>query len=118
MTIEDLIERIKSHPKDVSFEQVMNTIAEYYNYNPVQFTNGLEGDFFVNKSGENEGSCKIFAFAKMNGLTEAETLTCFGDYYRVDVLQHMDGSDHANVRTFLKCGWPGIHFEESALFIK
>jgi hypothetical protein len=69
----------------------------------------------MNQAGSNEGSCKIFAFATTEGLSEAETLACFGKYYREDVLQNPQVSDHANIRTFMRHGWKGIRFEQSAL---
>lgn len=115
MTIKTLIECIKMQPENVSFEQVMNVISEQYSYRPAAFSNGLGNDLFVNQAGENEGSCQIFAFAKMNALTEKETLACFGKYYREDVLQHKDACDHANIRTFVKHGWKGVQFETPAL---
>ena len=118
MTIGYLIELLKTHPEDVQFEQVMNVIAENYDYSPMQFINGIGDDQVINKSGENEGSCKLFAFAKMNGLSESETLTCFGDYYRNDVLQNKETDNHANIRTFMRHGWAGIHFENPALALK
>ena len=53
-----------------------------------------------------------------NGLDQEQTLTCFGDYYRKDVLEHPEGSDHANIRNFIKSGWSGIKFETQALKAK
>ena len=38
-----------------------------------------------------------------------------GDYYRVDVLQHPDATDHQNIRQFIQYGWAGITFEGCAL---
>ena len=51
----------------------------------------------------------IFAFAKLHDLTEQQTLHCFGDYYRVDVLQNRDGDNHQNIRHFMKTGWAAIN---------
>jgi len=115
MAVESLIELIKLHPEEIQFEQVMDIISTHYQYTPTQFTNGLNNDQIINKAGENEGSCKIFSFAKINELSELETLACFGKYYRQDVLEHKDASDHANIRTFMKHGWSGIVIEDSAL---
>ena len=99
----------------VEFEDVIDVIDEYFDYTPTHFTNGHGHDTVNNQAGSNEGSCKIFAFATMQGLTEAETLACFGKYYRQDVLQHPEADDHANIRTFMRHGWKGIRFEQSAL---
>lgn len=89
----------------------MAVIADCYDYTPTTFTNGDA----KNVAGTNEGSCKLFAFAQLNSLTEAQTLHAFGDYYRVDVLKNPEGSDHANIRNFIKTGWQGINFEGTAL---
>ena len=64
----------------------METIEANYDFTPVRFTNGT----VVNEAGTNSGSCKLFSFAKLHQLSKEETLACFGDYYRVDVLQHPD----------------------------
>ncbi|GAA0819178.1 HopJ type III effector protein [Colwellia asteriadis] len=95
----------------VSFEQVMQVIAQNYHYSPVTFTNGT----LLNEAGTNEGSCKIFAFAQLNQLTEPQTLACFGRFYREDVLAHPQGEDHGNIRNFIKTGWAGINFNAVAL---
>jgi hypothetical protein len=48
-------------------------------------------------------------------LTPIETLTCFGDYYFIEVLQNPEGTNHQNIRNFIKTGWKGIHFDSIAL---
>ena len=106
-----LLARLRSNPQDIEFQEVMNIIAETYEYTPVLFNNGSGQDRIINQAGENEGSCKIFAFAQLQGLTKDETLACFGQYYRQDVLQHPQGTDHLNIRTFMRHGWDGIHFD-------
>jgi len=115
MTIAALIEKIKQQPETIEFNDVINVIAANYHYTPSRFTNGSGDDRVVNETGKNEGSCKLFAFAKLNSLSECETLACFGHYYRHDVLSNPDGSDHANIRTFMRYGWGGIHFEQLSL---
>jgi len=115
MTIEELIKQIKSQPEKVEFDQVIDAIDDHYEYTPTHFTNGQGHDLVNNLPGSNEGSCKIFAFATLNGLNEAETLACFGKYYREDVLNHPEGNDHANIRTFIRHGWSGIQFEGTVL---
>ncbi len=115
MSIHNFIEKIRSDASSVSFEETMEIIASHFTYQPTTFTNGSGDDCVTNTAGTNEGSCKIFAFAKLNGLTPDETLACFGKYYREDVLQNPEGSDHANIRTFMRYGWNGIHFEGEAL---
>jgi len=66
-------------------------------------------------AGSNEGSCKILAFAKMQKLTQEQTLALFGGYYRDDVLKHPNGDDHANIRNFMLCGWAGVSFDGEPL---
>ena len=115
MQLEQLIEQIKTHADSVSFEAVMEVIDAHYDYQPGAFSNGRGDDRVHNPAGSNQGSCKIFAFARLNGLTPSQTLACFGDYYRRDVLQHPEASDHANIRHFMRHGWSGIHFDRFPL---
>ena len=112
MKLENLLAQLDSNPEAVEFDQVMAVIADNYTYTPTRFSNGPD---VINEAGTNEGSCKIFAFAKLQDLNQAQTLACFGKYYREDVLQHPDNTDHANIRSFIKNGWDGISFEGSAL---
>jgi len=115
MTPEQLIEQLHSAPQDVTFEQVMAVIAENYDYTPTRFTNGKGETQVVNEAGENEGSCKLLFFTMIHEVNEALTLACFGDYYRKDVLGNLGGSDHANIRTFMRNGWEGVLFDGKAL---
>lgn len=102
----------------VSFQQTQEVIKACYDYTPALFYNGLEEDRVCNEAGCNEGSCKLFYFAMLHELTEAETLGLFGDYYRVDVLQHPEAKDHANIRAFMKYGWAGIFYQDKPLALK
>lgn len=115
MLLSELLEQIKSRPETIVFNDVLYVIAANYHYTPSRFSNGAGDDAVVSEAGKNEGSCKIFAFAKLHGLSETETLACFGHYYRDDVLKHPEGSDHANIRTFMRHGWSGIHFDQAPL---
>ena len=112
MSIKDLIEQLSTKPETVEFDQVMAVINDNYQYTATRFTNGPD---VVNEAGTNEGSCKIFSFAKLQELTPPQTLACFGKYYREDVLQNPNGSDHGNIRSFIKNGWDGIKFDGEAL---
>ena len=118
MNLEALIQQIKNQPNSVDFDQVMAVIDNCYDYTESAFSNGVGDDRVENAAGENAGSCRIFAFATINGLNESETLVCFGKYFREDVIAHPDGSDHANIRTFMRHGWQGIRFEQTALAAK
>jgi hypothetical protein len=112
------LERLKAKPSVVNFSEVIELINAEYDFSPTRFTNGLGDNAVINEAGTNEGSCRIFAFAKLQGLTQEQTLHCFGDYYRKDVLEHPENSDHANIRTFIQCGWAGVTFDTPALVAK
>ncbi len=111
MTISTLLTQLNEDATLIQFSDVIQVIEDAYKYTPTSFHNG---DTF-NQAGTNEGSCKLFYFAKLNNLPEAQTVALFGDYYRKDVLQNPDGSDHANIRNFMRSGWAGVKFEGEAL---
>ncbi len=113
MMLKDFLGRVKAGDA-VDFQETMAVIAECYRYNPTQFSNGLT-DSLLNETGRNEGSCKIFAFAKLHQLSVEQTLALFGDYYRQDVLANPQGDDHQNIRHFMRDGWEGIVFAGEAL---
>ncbi len=117
MSIAKLLQRIRNEPQTVSFPHIIETINAHYEYTPTKFTNGIGGDCVVNAAGANEGACRIFAFAQLNHLNEAETLACFGQFYR-DVLATPNDGDHANIRTFMRHGWQGIRFDGIVLKAK
>ena len=81
MTTNELLKQLTDAPESVQFSDVIATIDANYNFTPTAFKNGSTH----NDAGQNNGSCKIFAFAKLQGLDAQSTLACFGDYYRVDV---------------------------------
>lgn len=114
MTISTFIQKIKSEPNDIAFSDTIGIIDTYFDFTPTPFENGE----LYNEAGQNSGSCKVFAFAKRVELSAEETLACFGTYYRVDVLQNPEGSDHQNIRNFMKTGWEGIRFEGVPLRVK
>ncbi|MFL0801262.1 MAG: HopJ type III effector protein [Agarilytica sp.] len=114
MNQKELLTQLRTAPESIEFDQAMATIANHYDYTPTRFENGE----VVNEAGTNEGSCKLFAFAKLNGLSEMETLALFGKYYRNDVLENPTGNDHGNIRNFILDGWLGIRFEGEALIAK
>lgn len=110
-SLKKLLEQLNSQPENVEFEDVMTVVADNFDYTPSQFTNGDT----VNEAGTNEGSCKIFAFAKLANLSPEQTLHCFGRFYRKDVLENPEGKDHANIRNFIKYGWDKVSFAQTAL---
>lgn len=111
---DELINKLNSPSTPVTFDEVMSVISANYTYKESAFKNGD----LVNEAGSNEGSCKIFAFAKLNNLSEQATLNCFGHFYHEDVLNHPMGNDHGNIRNFIKYGWAGVTFETIVLHLK
>ena len=114
-TEDELIKQLSTFPEKVEFDDAISTIQKHYDYTPTTFTNGSGDDSVINNAGENEGSCKIFSFARLHNLSEEQTLHCFGHYYRDDVLAHPDNEDHANIRQFMRHGWDHVTFENEAL---
>jgi len=110
-----LLKKIQDTPQLISFNEVIKHIENNFSYTPTHFTNGKGEKEAINEAGTNEGSCKIFAFALLENLTMQQTLHCFGDYYRVDVLENPNNSDHANIRNFIAHGFDELHFKSNAL---
>lgn len=115
MTISELLQLLSDSPSQVEFNDVISTINEHYDYTPTHFINGIGEHKLVNEAGQNEGSCRIFAFAKMQNLSKEQTLACFGKNYRDEVLPFPLGRNHPNIRSFMQYGWMGIHFDGVAL---
>ncbi|AXT52134.1 type III effector [Aquimarina sp. BL5] len=110
MNISEFIKKLRNTTAEITFQNTMDIIDAHYSFEPVSFINGN----ITNQAGENSGSCKLFSFAKLQNLEKEETLHCFGQYYR-DVLENPEGTDHQNIRNFMKTGWSGISFEGQAL---
>lgn len=113
MTLIDLLERLRR--ADADFEDVIAYVNAHYDYTPTRFSNGVGLAPVLNESGQNEGSCRVFALARLAALSEADTVQLFGRFYRSDVLKNPGGNDHANIRRFLADGWAGIHSDGEAL---
>ena len=106
-----ILNKLKTAPKEIDFKEVIAFIDEQYDFTPTKFTNGN----VTNEANENNGSCKVFSFAKLNELSKEETLALFGAFYREDVLNNPNGNDHQNIRNFMESGWNGILFEGEVL---
>jgi len=111
MGVSEFIIKLKKEGETVSFQETIAIIDANYHFTPTTFSNGNQ----INKVGINNGSCKIFAFAKLNQFDQLQTLSCFGSYYFDDVLKNLEGMDHQNIRNFMENGWNGICFEKEAL---
>ncbi|WP_445114793.1 HopJ type III effector protein [Acinetobacter sp. WZC-1] len=92
------------------FSDVIAYIDAHYTHTPTAFRNGQQH----NTATENQGSAKIFSFARLHNLNPQQTLSLFAEHYR-SVLNTPEASDHQNIRQFMQHGWDGIQFEQSAL---
>lgn len=111
MKLDVFITKLSQQPEQVEFSDTMAVIDQNYTFTPTSFSNGNT----INEANQNNGSCKIFAFGKLNGLSEQQTLACFGAYYRDDVVGNPDGDDHQNIRNFMVSGWGSVTFDGEAL---
>ena len=114
MNLEAFKKKLQSTPNKIEFSETIAVIESNYEFSPTAFKNGE----LQNNAGENSGSCKLFAFAKMQGFTKDETLACFGKFYFDDVLKDPNGTGHQNIRNFMKTGFDGLVFEGEPLKLK
>lgn len=96
--------------KEIRFVDVIAYIEEHYIHTATAFNNGS----VQNEATQNQGSAKVFAFARLNQLSKEDTLLLFAEHYQA-VLDNPDGQDHQNIRQFMIHGWDGITFEGEAL---
>ena len=113
MTITEFKTKLKTTPTAITFKETMQVIEDHYNFNPTAFTNGD----MINNAGENNGSCKLFAFAMHQEFTKEATLFSFGEHYQT-VLKDKNGSSHQNIRNFIQTSFKGLSFENEALTLK
>ena len=111
MELNNFLDKLRSEPESIEFADTIAVIDANYTYTPSSFSNGT----LHNKAGENEGSCKILAFAYLNNLTVTETLNCFGHYFREEVIDNPGGDNHQNIRQFILDGFEGVKFDTMPL---
>ena len=97
----------------ILFKDVIAFIENYYQHQTTAIKNGD----LQNEATQNQGSAKVFTFAKLNTLSKEDTLTLFAEHYK-SVIENPDGTDHQNIRQFMIHGWAGIAFEGQALLAK
>ena len=97
----------------VKFADVLAFIEARYQHTPTAFRNGAQ----FNAATENQGSAKVFSFAKLEGLNQQDTLKLFAEHY-ASVLATPEASDHQNIRQFMQNDWDGVKFEGEALTAK
>lgn len=96
--------------KNAQFSDVLDFINAHYAFTPTAFENGT----LHNAAGENSGSCRLFAFAKLHHLSDLDTLELFAEHYQ-SVKAKPTGEDHQNIRNFKHYGWAGIVFQGQPL---
>lgn len=114
MELEIFLNKLQTSPSKIEFPDTVALINGLYEFTPTGFRN----EEIYNEAGQNSGSCKVFAFARLHDLSPEMTLSCFGAFYRADVLKNPDGSNHQNIRQFMKTGWDAIEFDGVALRAK
>jgi len=113
MTLNELLAVLYQTPEQLEFKQVIETIDAEFEYTASAFTNGT----LHNAANENQGSCKVFAFAHQCGLSESNALALFAEHYRA-VIADPEGTAHQNIRQFIAKGWKGISFQTKPLIKK
>jgi hypothetical protein len=109
--LQSVLESLKKNA--IQFDQVITLINTHYQHHSTAFKNG---DTY-NEATQNQGSARVFAFAKLNNLSTEDTLSLFAEHYQT-VLATPDAADHQNIRQFMIHGWPGIAFEGEPLVAK
>ena len=108
---QDLLAQLQAG--EIKFADVIAYIDARYQHTPTAFQNGKQ----ANAATENQGSAKVFSFAQLNGLDQAQTLSLFAEHYAA-VLATPEATDHQNIRQFMQNGWDGIQFVGQALTAK
>jgi len=67
----------------------------------------------ANKAGENEGACRVLAFAKLHGLSKKEAVALFAQH-AADVAADPGGTSHRNIRGLMAGGMTSLRFEPFA----
>lgn len=106
--LQTLLASLKTN--ETPFSQVIEFIDTNYQHQPTAFKNGNT----YNEATQNQGSARVFAFAKLNNLSAEDTLYLFAEHYQA-VLSTPDATDHQNIRQFMAHGWDGIVFAGNAL---
>ncbi|WP_115716936.1 HopJ type III effector protein [Gallaecimonas mangrovi] len=113
-SLDALKAQLAKAPQDIEFNDVIALIDSAFVFTPSAFKNGE----ISNEAGQNNGSCKLIALGQYLELSDAQTLALFGRYYRDDVLGNPGGSDHANIRNFMRSGQAGVEFAHFPLLAK
>jgi len=110
MRLNQFLDRLKGDPGSILLDEALDTIGELYEFTPVGFSNGE----MRNEAGEAVRSCMLYAFGKLQNLSESQTLVCFGEHYR-EVLSDPHGTAHRTIRIFMRSGWARVKFDSMPL---
>ncbi len=95
-----------AHP----FAATLAFINQWFDFTPTAFRNGK----VANSAEQNQGSCRVLAFALLNRLSAEQALKCFGEHYR-DVLATPGADNHHNLRRLQAEGLVDIDFDRQPL---
>ncbi len=95
---------------NAKFSDVLDVINAHYDFTATAFDNGS----VHNAAGENSGSCRVFAYAQLQGLNAEDTVKLFAEH-AASVFAHPEGNDHQNIRNFIQHGWAGVKMAGTAL---
>ena len=109
-TLADYMSALSASDSKLTFDDTLAVIDGHYDFTPTMFKNGG----VENAAGTNNGSCKVFSFAKLHGLTQTQTLRMFAQHYQ-NVLDEPNGDAHANIRAFMDTGFDRLEFSGDAL---
>jgi hypothetical protein len=101
--INSLLEGLKNHT--ITFKEVLEFIETDITHVPTAFKNGEA----FNEATQNQGSAKVFTFAKKHEMSAADALYLFAEHYQA-VLATPEAADHQNIRQFMIHGWQGLQF--------
>lgn len=90
---------------EYQFSDVLAFIDRKKEHQPTAFKNGD----IHNDPNQNQGSARVFLFAKENAFSKENTLSLFAEHYKA-VLADREGANHQNIRQFMKYGWDGVEF--------
>jgi hypothetical protein len=92
------------------FAATLAFINAWFDFMPTGFRNGT----VVNNREQNQGSCRVLAFALLQQLSASQALKCFGEHYR-DVLATPGKDNHHNLRRVQAEGLSDIQFDQPPL---
>lgn len=113
MTLQELLGKVYANDPTLAFNDVLDCIDEHFIFTPTPFVNGK----LSNSAEQNQGSCKVLAFAHQAGLHPEQALLLFAEHFRA-VKQNPNGDDHQNIRNFMASGWQGLSFAGKPLVKK